>query len=153
MADSGGGGGGAGDALEKEIGKFSVEAAAWSGDLAAVFLPGFDGDDYQIDALAALVAAGGAECLQVLKGGESVGFYVGRPDGMEYELIVAGGGSHGDSLTREILPLIEQDAARRGFVGIKISTFRRGLMALLGGMGYRALSVQFWKGLEDGRKQ
>lgn len=127
--------------------EWEVRAEAWTDALFAEFMPAFGDDAVAVEAMAAAVRAGVMECMGVYRGGSLAGVFVGRFDGVEYEIVAASGGVAGVSLTRNVLPIIEQDALRRGARAIRINTFRRGLMAELVRQGFEALHVTFWKGL------
>ena len=141
------------------------KAQAWQARHNHALLPAFDSDAAMLGAVRCLVEENEAELWEVreYKDGPMIGAYVlrfwGKRPLLECEIVAAGAlpGSPYTAmsdLVGNILPRIQEYAAKRGALGIRLDTYREGLIKKLTGQGWRALSMRLWLKLEknDGQQ-
>lgn len=105
---------------------------AWVMQAADNFIPDFD-------RVANSLKAGCSRGVFVVSGGFPVaGVVLGLED--DYLIIESAGGHAGFDLTKEVMPIFEEAARDCGLRGVRVDTYRRGMVEKLGALGY---SVQF----------
>ena len=135
------------------------KAQGWQARHTHALLPAFDSDAAMLGAVRALVENDAAELWEIRehRDGPMIAAYVLRFHGarplLELEILAAGAlpGSHYTAmsdLVGNILPKIREYGLKRGALGIRLDTFRQGLIKKLTEQGWKALSMRLWLKLE-----